>query len=159
MAEMNTRKLPAGVQFFSIIRKEGYLYVDKTDLVWQLTHSGDLYNYLRKCTSFCLHHRHYKVYPNILILGAQPSDEYQFSSAVCPSLRHHRGRDGCLFRKSLADKMDCNIEEGHNYFSSTFLIYTIAVLLPLVVMPFEGSSENIRSSFVAVERGREVSLA
>ena len=98
MAEMNTRKLPAGIQFFSIIRKEGYLYVDKTDLVWQLTHSGDLYNYLRKCTSFCLHHRHYKVYPNILILGAQPSDEYQFPSAVCPSLRHHRGRDGCLFR-------------------------------------------------------------
>ena len=33
MAEMITRKLPAGIQFFSIIRKEGYLYVDKTDLV------------------------------------------------------------------------------------------------------------------------------
>lgn len=48
MAEMNTRKLPAGIQFFSIIRKEGYLYVDKTNLVWQLTHSGDLYNYLSR---------------------------------------------------------------------------------------------------------------
>lgn len=56
MEEMITRKLPAGIQFFSIIRKEGYLYVDKTDLVWQLTHSGDLYNYLsrpRRSVSLC----------------------------------------------------------------------------------------------------------
>ena len=52
MAEMITRKLPAGIQFFSIIRKEGYLYVDKTDLVWQLTHSGDLYNYLSRPRRF-----------------------------------------------------------------------------------------------------------
>ena len=51
MAEMITRKLPAGIQFFSIIRKEG-LYVDKTDLVWQLTHSGDLYNYLSRPRRF-----------------------------------------------------------------------------------------------------------
>lgn len=52
MAEMITRKLPAGIQFFSIIRKDGYLYVDKTDLVWQLTHSGDLYNYLSRPRRF-----------------------------------------------------------------------------------------------------------
>ena len=52
MAEVNKRKLPAGIQFFSIIRKEGYLYVDKTDLVWQLTHSGDLYNYLSRPRRF-----------------------------------------------------------------------------------------------------------
>ena len=52
MVEMITRKLPAGIQFFSIIRKEGYLYVDKTDLVWQLTHSGDLYNYLSRPRRF-----------------------------------------------------------------------------------------------------------
>lgn len=52
MAEMITRKLPAGIQFFSIIRKEGYLYVDKTNLVWQLTHSGDLYNYLSRPRRF-----------------------------------------------------------------------------------------------------------
>ena len=49
---MNKRKLPAGIQFFSIIRQEGYLYVDKTDLVWQLTHSGDLYNYLSRPRRF-----------------------------------------------------------------------------------------------------------
>ena len=60
---------------------------------------------------------------------------------------------------TLQDRIANTDPKGHNYFSSTFLIYTIAVLLPLVVMPFEGSSENIRSSFVAVERGREVSLA
>ena len=52
MAEVNKRKLPAGIQFFSIIRKEGYLYVDKTDQVWQLTHSGDLYNYLSRPRRF-----------------------------------------------------------------------------------------------------------
>ena len=32
------RKYPIGIQTFSRIRKEGYLYVDKTDLVWQLAH-------------------------------------------------------------------------------------------------------------------------
>lgn len=52
MAEVNKRKLPAGIQFFSITRNEGYLYVDKTDLVWKLTHSGDLYNYLSRPRRF-----------------------------------------------------------------------------------------------------------
>ena len=33
-----TRKYPVGIQTFSRIRREGYLYVDKTDLVWQLAH-------------------------------------------------------------------------------------------------------------------------
>ena len=35
---MTDRKYPVGIQTFSRIRKEGYLYVDKTDLVWQLAH-------------------------------------------------------------------------------------------------------------------------
>ena len=35
---MMTRKYPIGIQTFSRIRREGYLYVDKTDLVWQLAH-------------------------------------------------------------------------------------------------------------------------
>jgi len=30
------RRLPKGMQSFEMIRKEGYLYVDKTDLVWQI---------------------------------------------------------------------------------------------------------------------------
>jgi hypothetical protein len=33
----NKRKYPIGIQTFSEIIREGYLYVDKTDLVWQLT--------------------------------------------------------------------------------------------------------------------------
>ena len=32
------RKYPVGIQTFSEIIREGYLYVDKTDLVWQLAH-------------------------------------------------------------------------------------------------------------------------
>ena len=32
-----TRKYPVGIQTFEKIRKENYLYIDKTDLVWQLT--------------------------------------------------------------------------------------------------------------------------
>lgn len=35
---MTARKYPIGIQTFSRIRKDGYLYIDKTDLVWQLTH-------------------------------------------------------------------------------------------------------------------------
>ena len=32
------RKYPIGIQTFSRLRKENFLYVDKTDLVWQLAH-------------------------------------------------------------------------------------------------------------------------
>ena len=35
---MMTRKYPIGIQTFPRIRREGYIYVDKTDLVWQLAH-------------------------------------------------------------------------------------------------------------------------
>ncbi|MBR1548128.1 MAG: AAA family ATPase, partial [Prevotella sp.] len=34
---MSTQKYPIGIQTFSRIIREGYLYADKTDLVWQLT--------------------------------------------------------------------------------------------------------------------------
>ena len=33
----NARRYPVGIQTFSEIRTKGYVYVDKTDLVWQLT--------------------------------------------------------------------------------------------------------------------------
>ena len=36
--EQMMRKYPVGIQTFSEIIREGYLYVDKTDLVWQLVH-------------------------------------------------------------------------------------------------------------------------
>ena len=36
MVETNDRILPVGIQSFEKIRKGGYLYVDKTDIIWQL---------------------------------------------------------------------------------------------------------------------------
>lgn len=35
---MTGRKYPVGIQTFSEIIREGYVYVDKTDLVWQMAH-------------------------------------------------------------------------------------------------------------------------
>ena len=35
MAMENTRRYPVGIQTFSEIRKGGYIYIDKTDLVWE----------------------------------------------------------------------------------------------------------------------------
>ena len=35
---MTARRYPIGIQTFSRIRREGFVYVDKTDLVWQLAH-------------------------------------------------------------------------------------------------------------------------
>ena len=37
------RKLPIGIQTFADIRTQGYLYVDKTALVWQVANSGKPY--------------------------------------------------------------------------------------------------------------------
>lgn len=37
---MNERKYPIGIQTFSRIIRDGYIYIDKTDLVWQLAHYG-----------------------------------------------------------------------------------------------------------------------
>lgn len=48
MAKDNRRRLPAGIQSFKAIRTEGYLYVDKTDIIWQLVNHGDKYNYLSR---------------------------------------------------------------------------------------------------------------
>ena len=52
MAEIKRRRLPAGIQSFLKIRKENYLYVDKSDLVWQLANNGDTYNYLSRPRRF-----------------------------------------------------------------------------------------------------------
>ena len=40
---MALKKFPIGVQDFAKIRTEGKYYVDKTDLVYQLTHTNDYY--------------------------------------------------------------------------------------------------------------------
>ncbi len=40
MASINNRKLPAGIQSFKAIREEGYLYVDKSDIIWNLVNKS-----------------------------------------------------------------------------------------------------------------------
>ena len=52
MIEINDRKLPVGIQSFEKIRKEGYLYVDKTDIIWQLANRNKTYNYLSRPRRF-----------------------------------------------------------------------------------------------------------
>ena len=52
MMETNDRILPVGVQSFEEIRKKGYLYVDKTDLIWNLANRGKKYNYLSRPRRF-----------------------------------------------------------------------------------------------------------
>ena len=52
MTEMNDRRLPVGIQSFEKIRKGGYLYVDKTDIIWQLANRNKTYNYLSRPRRF-----------------------------------------------------------------------------------------------------------
>ncbi len=52
MAETRNRRLPVGIQSFEEIREGGYLYVDKTDIVWLLANRGKKYNYLSRPRRF-----------------------------------------------------------------------------------------------------------
>ena len=52
MAEIKDRILPVGIQSFEEIRKKGYLYVDKTDIIWQLANRDKTYNYLSRPRRF-----------------------------------------------------------------------------------------------------------
>lgn len=52
MAGIKRRKLPAGIQSFHVIRKQDYLYVDKTDIIWELVNNGDKFNYLSRPRRF-----------------------------------------------------------------------------------------------------------
>ena len=52
MVETNDRILPVGIQSFEEIRKGGYLYVDKTDIIWQLANRNKTYNYLSRPRRF-----------------------------------------------------------------------------------------------------------
>ncbi len=38
--ENNRRKHPVGIQTFERIIRDGYIYIDKTDLVWKLAHTA-----------------------------------------------------------------------------------------------------------------------
>lgn len=48
---MQKRKLPLGIQDFGEMRRDGYLYVDKTDMVWQMA-NGVKYNYFSRPRRF-----------------------------------------------------------------------------------------------------------
>ncbi len=52
MADIKKRKLPVGIQSFKDIREEGYLYVDKSDIIWNLVNNGTKYNYLSRPRRF-----------------------------------------------------------------------------------------------------------
>lgn len=52
MATRKERRLPVGIQSFREIREEGYVYVDKTDIVWNLVNKGKKYNYLSRPRRF-----------------------------------------------------------------------------------------------------------
>ncbi len=52
MAPINKRRLPVGLQSFEEIRRKGYLYVDKTDMVREMVNEGCKYNYLSRPRRF-----------------------------------------------------------------------------------------------------------
>ncbi len=52
MVRVKRRRLPAGIQSFKEIRKKNYLYVDKTDIVWELVNEGDKFNYMSRPRRF-----------------------------------------------------------------------------------------------------------
>ncbi|MDD7080643.1 MAG: AAA family ATPase [Prevotella sp.] len=37
MTYINKKRLPVGIQSFKEIRTQQYLYIDKTDIIWNLT--------------------------------------------------------------------------------------------------------------------------
>ena len=52
MSKTNDRILPVGIQSFKEIRKNGYLYVDKSDIIWNLVNRNKKYNYLSRPRRF-----------------------------------------------------------------------------------------------------------
>ena len=48
------KRYPIGIQTFSEIRKGDYLYVDKTEYVYRMTHSDGKYMFLSDQYAFCL---------------------------------------------------------------------------------------------------------
>ena len=52
MTDNRLRRLPVGIQSFKVIREENYLYVDKSDIVWNMVNLGEKYNYLSRPRRF-----------------------------------------------------------------------------------------------------------
>lgn len=38
MNQTSSRRYPVGIQTFSRLRKDGCIYIDKTDLIWRMVH-------------------------------------------------------------------------------------------------------------------------
>ena len=49
---MATKLYPIGMQTFSEIREEDFLYVDKTEYIYRMTHTSGKYFFLASSTSF-----------------------------------------------------------------------------------------------------------
>ena len=52
MTDSRLRRLPVGIQSFKEIREGNYLYVDKSDIVWNMVNLGEKYNYLSRPRRF-----------------------------------------------------------------------------------------------------------
>ena len=52
MKPLEPRKYPVGIQVFSMIRNENYLYVDKTEYVYRMTHANSKYMFLSRPRRF-----------------------------------------------------------------------------------------------------------
>ena len=52
MNKITRRRLPVGIQSFKKIREERYLYVDKSDIVWDLANNGNQNIYLSRPRRF-----------------------------------------------------------------------------------------------------------
>ena len=50
--EQKTRLYPIGIQTFSEIRNKSYLYIDKTEYVYRMTHSASKYMFLSRPRRF-----------------------------------------------------------------------------------------------------------
>ena len=48
MTVVTNNRLPVGLQSFKKIREGNYLYVDKSDIIWQLANNGLQYNFLSR---------------------------------------------------------------------------------------------------------------
>lgn len=52
MMDYPKRKYPVGIQTFSRLRREGYVYVDKTDLVWRMANENNPFLFLARPRRF-----------------------------------------------------------------------------------------------------------
>ena len=52
MEQTKRRKYPIGIQTFSRLIREGYVYVDKTDLVWQMANEDNPFLFLARPSRF-----------------------------------------------------------------------------------------------------------